>query len=316
MSPSPPVDSASPERASRAERIVDAALLRSMPLPETSNGATKRGRGSVLIIGGSAETPGGALLAAVAALRMGAGKVRIATVAGAATAMAIAVPEARVIGLAETSDGAIARDAVRKLRSLLDRTDALLVGTSTLDVDETGGLLGDLVPLVSSETTVVVDAGAIPVLRTEPQMLRPFGSRAAVIPNATETATMLGADEDAVRDDPNLALDDAVDRLGTVVSLRDIVTRTSGPGVDQFVDDAGDAALGTSGSGDVLAGALTGLAARGADALTAAVWAAHLHGRAGEHLGRNGPGIGTLAREIADALPYVLRSIQQESSER
>ena len=118
MFPLLPADSPAGEPT---ERLVDAALLRSMPLPALDGDATKRGRGTALIVGGSAETPGGALLAAVVALRMGAGKVQIATVGSVATALAVAVPEARVLALPETAEGTIARSAACPLTAALAR---------------------------------------------------------------------------------------------------------------------------------------------------------------------------------------------------
>ena len=87
------------------------------------------------------------------------------------------------------------------------------------------------------------------------------------------------------------------------------MTRTLNCGREHFIDRTGHRALGTAGSGDVLAGALTGLAVRGAEPLRATLWAVHVHGLAGEQLGRHGPGIGTLARELLDVLPGTLQSI-------
>ena len=84
-----------------------ADLLRSMPLPKPEEGS-KDERGSVLVIAGSVEVPGAALLAATAALRAGAGKLQVATVKSAAMHLAMAVPEAMVIGLC--------RDAGRRHR--------------------------------------------------------------------------------------------------------------------------------------------------------------------------------------------------------
>jgi NAD(P)H-hydrate repair Nnr-like enzyme with NAD(P)H-hydrate dehydratase domain len=126
-------------------------------------------------------------------------------------------------------------------------------------------------------------------------------------------ATLLDEPEDWICDRPGDALDAAVRRLGAVVSLRDAETRTAGPGTAHYVDPSGHGALGTSGSGDVLAGALLGLAARGADPLCATVWAAHLHGLAGQRLGCDGPGLGTLARELPAELPRALRSVQRST---
>ena len=234
---------------------------------------------------------------------------QIATVGSVATALAVAVPEARVLALPETAEGTIARSAARPLTAALARADAVLIGTSTLDSEETGALLTAMIPLVSASSMVIIDAGAIPVLRDEPHLLRPIAERTTVIPNPSEMSVLLSTPEDEICNQPCAAVEEAVARLGSVVALRDAVTRTSNCGREHFIDRTGHRALGTAGSGDVLAGALTGLAARGAEPLRATLWAVHVHGLAGEQLGRHGPGIGTLARELLDVLPGTLQSI-------
>ena len=76
---------------------LDADLLKSFPLPPLAEDGDKEDRGRALVIGGSAEVPGAAILAGTAALRAGAGKLQIATEESVALAIGVAVPEARVI---------------------------------------------------------------------------------------------------------------------------------------------------------------------------------------------------------------------------
>ena len=95
---------------------VDAAALRAWPLPMPSADGDKEVRGHVLILGGSREMPGAVILAATAALRAGAGKLTIATGASVAQLVALALPEARVIGLAETEQGGFTEAAVGQAR--------------------------------------------------------------------------------------------------------------------------------------------------------------------------------------------------------
>src|SRR4051794_16824680 len=83
------------------------AELQRRPLPDHRGDTDKHGRGTVLVVGGSSETPGAVLLAGLAALRAGAGRVQLATAASAVAALGVAIPEARVIALAETASGAI-----------------------------------------------------------------------------------------------------------------------------------------------------------------------------------------------------------------
>ncbi len=88
--------------------VVTQPLLRDWPLPDPDG--SKDAKGRLLVVGGSDRTPGAVLLAAEAALRVGAGKVQVATTASTAAHLATAVPEAFVVGL-DTDDGEIATSA-------------------------------------------------------------------------------------------------------------------------------------------------------------------------------------------------------------
>lgn len=78
------------------------------------------------------------------------------------------------------------------------------------------------------------------------------------------------------------------------------------PDGDVWTHEGGVPGLGVSGSGDVLAGIVGGLLARGAEPLSALLWSVWLHGQAGEALARKVGPIGFLAREIADEIPALL----------
>src|SRR3954469_9661427 len=83
------------------------------PLPDHGDETDKGERGTVLVVGGTAETPGSMLLCGIAALRAGAGRLQLATVRGSASALAVALPEARVIALEETAQGAISPESIQ-----------------------------------------------------------------------------------------------------------------------------------------------------------------------------------------------------------
>src|SRR5215213_9627546 len=98
----------------KSGKPLNRTALRSHPLPPVVDGG-KEAKGRILIIAGSREVPGAALLAATAAMRAGAGKLRIATVESIAPQIAVAMPEAKVIALAEHRSGGFARSAVRQI---------------------------------------------------------------------------------------------------------------------------------------------------------------------------------------------------------
>jgi hydroxyethylthiazole kinase-like uncharacterized protein yjeF len=280
-----------------------------MRLPDPGGTTSKQERGQVLVIGGSAETPGAVLLAGIAALRAGAGKLQLATAGSARSALASAVPEARVLGLPEHGpSGALTRDSLDVLGPVLSEANAILVGTGTMDARATHDLLVHLVPEIG-DATLVVDAGALDGLHDEPGLLKPLGRRAVVTPNRFEMAALVGRDVDAVVDDPEGAIDEAVERLGVVVALRDADTWVAAPDSPLYLDQSGNPGLATSGSGDVFAGVLAGLLARGVDPLEATVWAVHLHRAAGDRCAARVGVLGFIARELLDELPPAMRAL-------
>jgi hydroxyethylthiazole kinase-like uncharacterized protein yjeF len=284
-------------------RVLTPAALREWALPSPSGGG-KESRGSVLVVGGSRRTPGAVLLAGLAALRTGAGRLTLAAGESAATTLAVAVPEAAVVGLAETPDGAVSRTAGETLGDLLAEPRAVLIGPGLQDPDETAAALPGLLERVGAETQVVLDAYALGCLPRVRDAARPLAGRLVLTPNATEAAFLLERDEVG---DLTQAARAVADRYGAVVSLRGHVADPEGR---SWVDESGHIGLGTSGSGDVLAGVVAGLLARGAEPAQAACWGSHVHATAGERLAARVGRIGFLARELLDEVPRVITELQ------
>jgi hydroxyethylthiazole kinase-like uncharacterized protein yjeF len=293
-------------------------LLRDWPLPSLTGGG-KQARGQVLVVGGSRQTPGAVLLAAVAALRAGAGKLQIATVASVSAPLAIAVPEALVIELPETPDGAVAGAAGDLLAEHVERAKAVCVGSGTSDPEATTELVrsvADVAAGVARERgpdeapTLVIDALGLAALGRYPDLLRPLGGRAVLTPNPKELAILLDVPDDRIADDPVGRAREAAARHGAVVALGGEASVVATPDGRCWIDTSGGFGLGVSGSGDAFAGVVTGLAARGAEPAQAAGWGAHLHGRAGDRLAARVGRLGYLAREVVDEVPYVLTELE------
>jgi NAD(P)H-hydrate repair Nnr-like enzyme with NAD(P)H-hydrate dehydratase domain len=100
-------------------------------------------------------------------------------------------------------------------------------------------------------------------------------------------------------------------KLGAVVALKGAETIIVAPDGEIYRNTAGNLGLGTSGSGDTLSGVIAGLAARGADALQAAVWGVHVHARAGEVLARRIAPLGYLARELLHEIPPLVAKLSR-----
>jgi hydroxyethylthiazole kinase-like uncharacterized protein yjeF len=294
-----------PEQASTGPTLVTPEVLRGWRLPEPSGG--KNARGSILVIGGSTETLGAVLLAAEAAMRAGAGKLQVATVASLAPFAAQALPEALVRGLPETDGGAIGAEAADAVRDLAGAADAVLVGPGMADQEQTRAFGERLLPHLTGP--LALDALGLAAVTADHACVRHLDGRAVLTPNPTEIAYALHVDDDEIADDPGAAAVDLAGRTQAVVGLGGATSWIAAPDARLWQDDSGNAGLGVSGSGDVRAGITGGLLARGADPAQAAVWAAYLHGRAGERLASSVGRLGFLARELPAEIPRVLGEI-------
>lgn len=258
-------------------------LLREWGLPEP--GDSKHSRGTAMMIGGSLLSAGALVLAAEAALRVGAGKVGVTTAAAVADVVRIAMPEA---GVHDAPDDEL--PSPEAWNEACESADAVLVGPGLDDPEQARVWLERLAGL--KIPCLVVDAFAVGVLRDVPRSDLPD----ALIVNANldEAAMLLGRPiDDLVRDLPGLARE-----LDAVIHCYSVVAAPSG---EVWELDSGGPGLGTAGSGDVVAGAIAGFSARGLAPERAAVWGAWSHARAGDRLtGRMG--LGFLARELAREL--------------
>lgn len=281
---------------------VTPALLRESPLPDADGG--KEGRGRTLVVGGSAETPGGARLAAEATLRCGAGKLQVATAASVAPVLGVALPEAMVRGLPETGTGAISAAGAERVHELGEGAGCVLIGPGLADIQESARLTAAIVREL--DAPVVLDALALAAVTADVNCVRHLTGRAVLTPNPDELAQCLGEERGWVAESPDRAAARLAADTGAVVSVGGEIVWTAAPDGRIWRDDGGSQGLGVSGAGDVRAGLVAGLIARGADAASAALWGGHLHARAGERLtARLGP-LGFLARELPREIPGLL----------
>ncbi len=295
----------------RACERVDARLLRRWPLPEVDQRQGKESRGCILAVGGSREVPGAILLSALGALRAGAGKLQIATVSSVAAHVAVAVPEARVIGLRESRKGEIAAAGLSALRTCAEAADSVLLGPGMADA-ASGVALARSVVRPGVDAPLVLDAAALHVLDHHQPLSH--GAGVIAVPHPGEMASLWGCDKREVTAHPLELARIAAKTLNVIMVLKGDHTFIATPDGRAFENTAGNAGLGTSGSGDTLSGVIAGLLARGAAPDQAAVWGVYLHARAGDLLAQKIAPLGFLARELLDEVPTLLRQLTPRGS--
>ncbi|MGP3535010.1 NAD(P)H-hydrate dehydratase [Microbacterium sp. RD1] len=270
-------------------------VLRRWGLP--APGGDKKSRGDVAVVGGSQRTPGGVILASEAALRVGAGRVGVLAPGSVSVQLGAVLPEAAILTLPDDASDPLEGAA----RTKVEGADAVLVGPGFDDADETLETL--LAVADTGPRCVVLDAYALGVL---PRLDRDRLPEALVLtPNREELALL--ADRGPDIDDLAAVVREVAARYRAVVTCYDVVAAPSG---EVWHVGGGGPGLATSGSGDVLSGAVTGFVARGVKLSHAAAWGTWVHARAGERL-TDRLGLGFLARELARELPLAVREIER-----
>ncbi|MFL6720429.1 MAG: NAD(P)H-hydrate dehydratase [Sphingomonas sp.] len=278
---------------------LDRATLGRHPLPPVIDG-DKATKGKILIVAGSREVPGAALLAATGAMRAGAGKLRIATVESVAVAIAVSMPEAMVIGLPEDEQGGFAGSAAKAVGEQASKVDAVVAGPGMAK----GAACERIAEaMLATNARLAFDAALLHALQP---LVAERSTTPVLLPHAGELAALLDCDQHKVERDPVGCGRRAAELYRSVVLVKGVVSHVICPDGDAWSYDGGAPGLGVSGSGDVLAGIVGGLLARGAEPLSALLWAVWLHGEAGAALAKRVGPIGFLAREIAGEVPALL----------
>lgn len=283
------------------------AELKRHPLPPVE-GADKDAHGRLLLIAGSQQTPGSAAIAATAALRSGCGKVSIATVEPMAPHIALAVPEALLIALPTRRDGGISRAAARQIVERTADYDAVIAGPGMKQGKPCSILARDL--LDANLGRLALDAALLYALPRHDGAAR-SAPPPILLPHDREMAALIGCDEEEANRNPLRCGLECAGRYGALVLVKGVQSHIVTPDGAAWKYQGGGPGLGISGSGDTLAGILGGLLARGAEPLTALLWAVWLHGEAGAALSKKVGRIGFLAREISAEVPALLQKAQR-----
>lgn len=284
---------------------LDSGWIAANPAPVHGGGTDKNSRGRVLAIGGSARSPGAIRLTGEAALRTGAGKVEIATGAGAALLLGLLVPEAGLVALPE-ADGELDIQADGPLDAVLGQAGAIVVGPGMTDPEAATRAVRRVAERAGEAAVLVLDASAIGCARGLREALAPYHGRLVLTPHHGEAAALTGKEAEAIAADPASAAQRIAADYGAVVALKSTETIVANSDGTLLHYTGGGVGMATGGSGDVLAGAVAGLLARGASPLVACAWGVWLHGHSGRRMAaRHGP-IGFMARELLEEMPRLL----------
>ncbi|MEZ7195481.1 NAD(P)H-hydrate dehydratase [Pseudodesulfovibrio karagichevae] len=285
--------------------LITGAVMETLPAP--ARDMHKGTAGHVLVVGGSIGLTGAPHLAALAALRSGAGLATVACPDGLADAVKGSSPDIMTLPL---GSGAVwTRDMAAEVREELHRFDAVVLGPG---LGRAPGAMAFALDLIAScELPLVLDADALFALAANPEHLKTLPERVVLTPHPGEMARLLDVSIADIQADRLGAADRFLVVCDATLVLKGAGTLVADPDTT-CVSPFAEPNLSVGGSGDVLSGVVGTLLAGGLAPLHAACAGVFWHGLAGRALNNEFPARGNLASEIANMLPHAAASFTKE----
>lgn len=270
-----------------------------MPTPEMHKGTA----GHVLIAGGSMGLTGAPLLAAVSALRAGAGLATVTCPGGLVSRITQGFPDVMTLPISDATYWDMG--SYKAIANQLTRFDAVILGPGL------GRMSGarDFVRAYVSKPhpPTVFDADALYWLARSKKLLERLSPNDVITPHPGEMARLTGKSTAEVQADRSNLARQTAEKYQVTVVLKGAATVIASPGEPLYVSPFCEPNLAVGGTGDALSGITGSLLARGIKPLPAARIAVYWHGLCGQALRREYPMRGNLAQEVAHKLPLVLK---------
>ncbi len=285
-------------------------------LPQRPLQANKGTFGRVMVIAGSINYIGAAYLACTGALRVGAGLVTLATATSLQPILASKLTEVTYLPLPESPPGNISAQAAQLVRQQFENYNVLLMGCGLGQSPSTATFLRSI--LLRAKKPVpfsVLDADALNILAKIPNWWRQLTGDAVLTPHPGEMSRLAGISVNEVQSDRA----DTARRLAgawhKTVVLKGAYTVVAAPDGRVRISPFANPSLASAGTGDVLTGAIAGLAAQGVSPFAAATLGVYLHARAGEMVTDILGDAGMIATDLLTALPVVIKQLKESSRE-
>lgn len=268
-------------------------------LPDRAADAHKGDFGKILLLCGSRGYTGAAYLAAMGALRSGAGLVFLGVPESIYEIEAIKLNEAIVFPLPD-AEGKLSSKAIPEILQRLPKMDAVLIGPG---LGQSEGVLAVVrTVLENASCPVVLDADGINVVAAHKDILRGRTNPTILTPHAGEFARLGGVSgESRVAAAEKMARD-----LGCILLLKGRHTVIT-DGLTTYINPTGNPGMAVGGSGDVLAGIITAFHGQGIEPLEAAACGAWIHGAAGDCCAAEIGQYGMLPSDMVNVLPRLLK---------
>jgi len=282
-------------------------------LPQRKRASHKGDYGRVLILAGSVGMTGAACLAGQAALRSGAGLVTVGTPAGLNPVLEVKMTSVMTKPLPETGGGTLSLEGLPQILDFIKDVDVAAIGPGIGRNEETADLIEHLIR--KSECRLVIDADGLNNLIGRVDVLKHARGRALISPHPGEMGRLVGKPANFIQQKRSEVAADFASKYGIVVILKGYRTVVT-DGDRIYVNTTGNPGMASAGSGDVLAGVVTGIAAQGMENFPAGCLAVYIHGLAGDLAAKKVGQISLMAEDILDYLPQAFLYHKRSRAQR
>lgn len=278
-------------------------------LPRRPLNANKGSFGRVLVVAGSINYIGAAYLACSGAIRIGAGLVTLATAATLLPVLAAKLTEVTHLPLPESQPGIVSPEAALLIGQQINQYNVLLLGCG-LGQSQSAMKFVSSVLLKPGLPALVLDADALNTLAEIPKWWQELTNDAILTPHPGEMARLCGISVEEVQSDrAGLTTQKALEWHKTIV-LKGAFTVIAAPDGRCRISRIANPGLASAGTGDVLSGAIAGLAAQGLPLFDAATLGVYLHGEAGEMVKTRLGDVGMIATDLLPILPVAIKELK------
>lgn len=275
-------------------------------LPARARDVHKGSCGKILVIAGSRGMTGAACLASMAALKIGAGIVTLAVPESLNDLYEVKLTEVMTAPISEEKIGIFGgKKALEEILKLAEKFDAILIGCGLGREVETLEFVRNFVTQI--DKPLILDADAIFAFNGNAKDLKKCKQIPILTPHLGELAALLKMDVEEIRDALISNVKQVAQECRAIIVAKSECTIVAYPNGEIFLSAMGNSGMATAGSGDVLAGAITGLMKQTPFAPLAGVY---LHGKAGD-LAASKKSYGLIATDILENLPHAVKLLEK-----
>jgi NAD(P)H-hydrate epimerase len=298
-------DISMPENVRNSDNItLNQIEFSDLHFPTLQDDAHKYTSGKLFILAGSPGMTGAASLASSAALRTGVGLVNIGIPHSLNPIMEIKITEGLTVPLAETFEGMVAKDALPGIKDRIDWADAVILGPGCGRGEETLQVLRESIQYcLKKMIPTLVDADALYALSDNQDLCTKLTSNFLLTPHYGEFLRLTSFNKENLISEPWSCLEQFLTDKNFSVNLKGSPSMVGTPNGQIYVNQTGNAALAKGGSGDVLAGIIGALMARGLDPVEAAITGNYIHGEAADLMLSSSGAVSILPSDLIEVLP-------------